>query len=178
MEGVARGMNPRFHFLIISEGCKQAHRKLRAKGRLMKSRPGHHNKVGKREEALKILPGLDFHKSIPSKDKEENGTWMPLPEIPDRVDRIRLPRSLELNIRYPEERICQGCQPHHLKTMLDPDDILHPFVGRNRCRNEDYFLEPKGLPDFFRAPEVALMDGIERSPKKTGPLLSRPSVYG
>jgi hypothetical protein len=34
-------------------------------------------------------------------------------------------------------------------------------MGWDGCGDEDHFLEAEGLPNFFRAPEVTQMDGIE-----------------
>jgi hypothetical protein len=99
VEGMTRRMDPTLDLLIISENRDQGLWKWRVgidsyrggKG-LLESGSGHHNEVTKGEEVLKFFPGLNLHKRIPSQDEKED-IRMPLPEIPDRIDRVRFFRS-------------------------------------------------------------------------------------
>ena len=59
-------MNPTLDFLIIAEDTDQRLWELSVGRGFLKSRPGHHNEVAKREKLLKFLPGLNLHKRIPS----------------------------------------------------------------------------------------------------------------
>jgi hypothetical protein len=45
-------------------------------------------------------------------------------------------------------------------------------MRRKGCRNEDHFLEAKGLPDLLCSPEMTQMDGVEGPPEKPDPSLS------
>jgi len=92
VEGVTRSMDPTLDFLIIAENRDQSLWEWRGGEGLLKSGAGHHNEVAKGEEVLKFFPSLDLHKRIPSQDEEED-LLMPLPEIPDRIDRVRFLRS-------------------------------------------------------------------------------------
>jgi len=142
----------------------------------MKSRPGHHDKVGNGKEALEILPGLDFHKSIAPENKEEGATRAPLQKIPEGFNGVRSPRPFQFDVGGPKVRIRQGREPHHFEAVTNLDHILHPFMRWNRCGDEDDFLEPKCLPDLLRTPEVTLVDGVECPPKKTDSLPLHPST--
>jgi len=92
VEGVTRSMDPTLDFLIIAENRDQSLWEWRGGEGLLKSGAGHYNEVAKGEEVLKFFPSLDLHKRIPSQDEEED-LLMPLPEIPDRIDRVRFLRS-------------------------------------------------------------------------------------
>ena len=171
IEGLTRGMDPSTEFLIIAEGRNQGLRDWRRKRGLLRSRSSHDNKVAKREEVLKILPGLNLHKSIPSQDKEE-GILIPFKKIPNSVDGIRFSRPLQLNVGSGEIGVCQGGQSHHLQSVMRLDDFLIYFMRRDSCRDEDHFLKVKSLPNLLCSPEVTQMDGIECPSEKPDSLFS------
>jgi hypothetical protein len=91
MKGMARGMDPTLDLLFISENRDQSLWELSVRRGLLISGPDHHDEIAKGEELLKILPSLNLHKRIPSQNEKE-GILTPLPEIPDRIDRIRFSR--------------------------------------------------------------------------------------
>ncbi len=85
-------MDPILDSLIITENRDQSLWEWRGGKSLLKPRASHHNEVAKGEEVLKFFPSLNLHKRISSQDEEED-LLMPLPEISDRIDRVRFIQS-------------------------------------------------------------------------------------
>jgi hypothetical protein len=61
--------------------------------------------------------------------------------------------------------IVGSSQLHHFQPVFRLDDFFCDLVGRNGGRDEDDLIELECLPNLFRTPEVAKMNGVESSSK-------------
>jgi hypothetical protein len=61
--------------------------------------------------------------------------------------------------------IACGSQFRHFQSVFRLHDFLRHLMGRNGGRDEDNLLKPECLPNLFRTPEVAKMNGVESSSK-------------
>ena len=166
IEAVSGHMDPSVGGRIVPENRDQTLRKLENILSLLRTRPGHHDKMAQGEEFLKMPPCPDLEKGVSPEDKEKRAA-VNLLEITDRVDGVGLPAPLQFNIRCRKRGIGPYGKPDHIETMRR---IRHPrrfLVGRGRRGNEDHLLEIKGLPDLLCPPEMSQMDGIKSPAEKT-----------
>jgi len=158
-------MNPDLHLEIISKERGQDPRQLGGNGGFLEPWPGHHNEMAEVEEVLKILPGLYFHKSVPSQYEEEV-IMACLTKMAERVDRIGFAGPGKFDFREGEKRIGGNGKPHHLQPVPRIDDLLRGLMRGDGRWDEDDFIEAEGLPDLLRSPEMSQMDGIKRPPEE------------
>jgi hypothetical protein len=163
-KGMPRPVDPALAFGSITERRDEYLRKLIGQGRPSHATPCHHDEMAQGEEVLVIFPGLDLKKGIPSQDEKE-GVFVALSEIPQRIDRKRLPRPFELYGGGRKVGVALRRQPHHFQPMATFKDMPCVLVRRRGGRNKDHFVEAAELPDLFGPPQVPEMDGIE-SPSK------------
>ena len=136
--------------LVILEGRNQTPWEG---GGFLETRPGHDDEIAEGEEVLKILPGLNLHKSISSYNKVQ-GVLELLPEISEGINGIGFPRPFKFNIRHGKTRVFLNGQFHHLEAMASLNDLFLHFMGRQSSGNEDHFLKVEGLSNLFRSSEV------------------------
>jgi len=65
--------------------------------------------------------------------------------------------------------IVGSSQLHHFQPVFHLDDFFCDLVGRNGGRDKDDLLELECLPNFFCAPEMTEMDGIEGPSEQPDP---------
>jgi len=129
--------------------------------------------VGEGKEILKVLPGLDLQKGVLAKDKIDFRVRIGSSEMANRLDGIGLPFSPNLDVRNAEKGIVGNSPSDHLQPMLAIHQIPCAFVGGDCCRDKNDLGKAQAIPNLFRAPQMALMDGVEGPSEEAHSLLVR-----
>jgi|SRR3989304_1162476 len=91
IDPVAREVGPSSLSWVISKVWDQGLREGRGRNVFLRPWTGHHDKVTKRKEILKILPCLNLYKSVSAQDEEKN-ILLSLSKTSKGVDGERSPR--------------------------------------------------------------------------------------
>ena len=118
-----------------------------------------------------VLPREDVRESVRTRDEEQVVVRQLRTKVAKRIDRVGLPRSIDIDARNRKARVRSRCDDRHEVTVFGVGNLFARLLPRAPSGDKDHLIKTKNRLDFARGNEVAVMDRIKSPTHHANPAL-------